>query len=522
MLGRKALPQSCASTRNERCSATSQQTFRRRGSKSIVCKAAEVAAETPNKLRPPCPTVPTKVAAVILGGGESDSRRLFPLTEKRTLPAIPLGCNYRLIDVPVSNCINSAITKIYILTQYNSTSLNRYLTRTYDFHTAGMSVSGDGSGFLEVVAATQSPSEQRWAEGAADSVRQWAAMLGTNERTFDDILVLPSDQLYRMNFANLVSLHRQNLSDLTIVCRPINEAKAEQFGVLKVDADGRVTDFMEKPKGDKKAAMSMDWDDISSFVALSPEGDKNLHGAIMGSDVDDFLQNKGSRGFIGSCGMYVFNKDALKRLLREYPKAKDFGRELIPYAIEKGYKVMAYNFQGFWEDIGGSITDFYDLHMSLLADSATFTFTSPDAPFFASPMNLPPSQHERSRCRSSMVGAGCTISRSEIVNSVIGSRSVIGEGCAIYDSIIMGADYYEHEKTFSRAVGPTFPPMGVGPFTVIRKAILDKNVRVGANCQLVNKEGVWESFDRVKSGICIRDGVIIISKSSVVPDGTVV
>ncbi|GAX84589.1 hypothetical protein CEUSTIGMA_g12010.t1 [Chlamydomonas eustigma] len=449
---------------------------------------------------------PSNVCAVILGGGESDSRRLFPLTEKRTLPAIPIGGIYRLIDIPMSNCINSGIFKIYILTQYNSTSLNRYLTRTYDL-SGGIPIGGDG--FMEVVAATQSPDSQRWSEGPADSVRQWMGMLESNakSRSIQDVIVLPSDQVYSLDFSKLLAFHRDNLADITIVCREVEESKAQQFGIVKVDKNSQITNFSEKPKGDEKTMMSMDWDELDSFLV---SGSTELQPSPLRSQ-------DGSRAYIASCGMYIFRRDVMKDLLVG-KQARDFGKELIPSAIQDGLKVMAYHMDSFWDDIGGSIGDFHKLNIELTSVEAPFNFNVAHNPLFACPVNLPPSIVDNCTLVNTMVGPGCTLTSSKFSDTVIGARSLIGSGCQISESILMGADYYEAEKSLQKPIGPSFPPVGIGAGCTIHKALIDKNARIGSSCTLVNKEGIIESFDRIKAGICIRDGVLIVSKSSAVPD----
>lgn len=500
-----------------------QHSISRSRSRSLAVASASPATSSPSsqyltglslQKRKTAPPPPANVAAVILGGGESDSRRLFPLTDKRTLPAIPIGGIYRLIDVVMSNCIHSNIFKIYILTQYNSTSLNRYLTRTYDLG-GGIPVGGDG--FMEVVAATQSPNSQRWADGPADSVRQWMGLLdGTPKtRAIEDILVLPSDQVYRTDFGDLVAFHRESLADITIVCHEVKESKADQFGIVKLDGSSKIIDFAEKPKGDDKVSMSMDWDELDTFLELGSTPLGMATASSMTSHGD------GERAYIASCGMYVFRRDVLKKLLNG-KKARDFGRELIPEAIKEGYRVMAYHLDSFWEDIGGSIADFYDLNIRLASANPPFVFNSTDSPFFARPMNLSPSQLEGCRIKESIIGSGCFISESEISKSIIGSRSVIGAGCKVTETIVMGSDYYEEEKDFNRAISPSFPHIGIGAGSIVHKCIIDKNARIGINCQLTNKEGIWESFDMMKSGVCIRDGILIVSKSSVVPDGTII
>jgi len=450
------------------------------------------------------------VCAVVLGGGENDSRRLFPLTDKRTLPAIPLGGIYRLIDIPLSSLINSGVNKVFVLTQYNSTSLNRYLQHTYEFH-KGIPFGGDG--FMEVVAATQGPKEQRWAEGPADTVRQWFSMFegSAQNRFIEDILVLPSDQIYTLDFTQLVDFHRQANADLTIVCRPVEERAVEQVGVVKLDGGStRIRLFEEKPTGDLKASMSMDFDDLQPFMN---ESHLNTVPFMEQLPADN-------KTWVGSCGMYVFRREALARLLRDNPKARDFSRELIPDALKKGMRVMAFNFPDYWVDVGGSIADLYAFEMALARDQLPFSFQQENT-FFACPQNLPPTQTLGASLNRVQLGGGCYIHPgTKITSCTIGSRTIIEENCTIEDTVIMGADYYESEKEWPRAVGPAYPHIGIGANSRICKAIIDKNARIGKNVKLLNTEGVYESMDRIGKGICIRDGVTIVSKSAVVPDNT--
>lgn len=451
------------------------------------------------------------VCAVVLGGGENDSRRLFPLTDKRTLPAIPVAGSYRLIDVPLSNLINSGVNKVFVLTQYNSTSLNRYLQHTYEWKNT---MSRDG--FLEVVAATQGPKEQRWAEGPADTVRQWWNMFKGNihERLIEDVLVLPSDQVYLIDFEEVVDFHRQSLADLTIVCRPVEEKLVDHFGIVKLMAHSTSIDtFEEKPQGDeRKALMSMDFEDMEEFINES--------------HVDSVpfldLETSKHRSWIASTGIMLFRKEALDMLLKRNQRAKDFGREIIPDALKAGLKVVAYNFPGYWTDIGGSIREFFDFNIALANGQVPFTFDDPKNPFYSSWGNLPPNQIQGCTMKNTIISSGCKVIKSQFNSSLIGARSIVGEGCNISDTMIMGADYYEFEKTWPKQVGPQYPAIGIGKNCKIHKAIIDKNARIGHGCELLNKEGVFESMDQLGKGIVIRDGVIIVSKSAVVPDGTCV
>ncbi|KAL6760903.1 ADP-glucose pyrophosphorylase large subunit [Haematococcus lacustris] len=473
-------------------------------------EAPPVPSERRREQRPLLNTIYPRgsVCAVVLGGGETDSRRMFPLTEKRTLPAIPLVGVYRLIDIPLSSLLNSGVNKVFVLTQYNSTSLNRYLQHTYDIHD---SITLGRDCFVEVVAATQGPKEQRWAEGAVDAVRQWMEMWApnANSRSIEDVLVLPSDQIYRLDFTQLIDMHRQSCADLTLVCKPVEEAMLNFMGAVKVGPGAQVIGFEEKPVPERHDQLSMDWDDLVDFM-----NEPHL------ASVPFLDPAEGGRTWVGSCGIMVFRSQALQRLLGDNVRAKDFGRDLIPAALKAGMKVMAYHLPSYWIDVGNGVPDFYKFHMDLTRNQVDFSFQDPASPVFGHPDPLPPTMCEDCQLHSSLLAMGCLLRSSSIHSSVIGSRTIIGPGCDIRDSVIMGADYYEHEKQWLRKVGPTYPAIGLGAGCVVHKAIVDKNARIGSNVQLVNKEGVFESMDRIGTGISITGGIIVISKAAVVPDGT--
>ncbi|KAJ9507612.1 hypothetical protein QJQ45_019208 [Haematococcus lacustris] len=472
-------------------------------------------------------------------------RRMFPLTEKRTLPAIPLVGVYRLIDIPLSSLLNSGVNKVFVLTQYNSTSLNRYLQHTCVGHSAVLCQSGqegcqavlwwqychwssllrlvEGDEvphtlwydihdsitlgrdcFVEVVAATQGPKEQRWAEGAVDAVRQWMEMWApnANSRSIEDVLVLPSDQIYRLDFTQLIDMHRQSCADLTLVCKPVEEAMLNFMGAVKVGPGAQVIGFEEKPVPERHDQLSMDWDDLVDFM-----NEPHL------ASVPFLDPAEGGRTWVGSCGIMVFRSQALQRLLGDNVRAKDFGRDLIPAALKAGMKARD---SSAWPPAEGG----QEPKQDLTRNQVDFSFQDPASPVFGHPDPLPPTMCEDCQLHSSLLAMGCLLRSSSIRSSVIGSRTIIGPGCDIRDSVIMGADYYEHEKQWLRKVGPTYPAIGLGAGCVVHKAIVDKNARIGSNVQLVNKEGVFESMDRIGTGISITGGIIVISKAAVVPDGT--
>ena len=467
---------------------------------------------------------PHNVCAVILGGAELDSKRLFPLTERRTLPAIPLCGNYRLIDIPVSNCINAGLYKIYVLTQFNSTSLNRYLTRTYDF-SQGIPIFG-GEGFMEVVAAQQSPDSQQWADGPADSVRQW---LKLNEgsakgRSIEDILILPSDQIYRIDLARLTHEHRKSNSDITIVSHVVSADQAKRFGILTYDDDLNLISFKEKPSNQEALkSMSMPWKfiDMAFAVTTSLDDEDTVPVAASSTSISRAkvlaqMTTDKDKQYVASCGIYLIKAKVLKDILLTKSGARTFSRDIIPDAINQGRKIRTYPLKGFFDDIGGSVRDYYDFSIGVAKGDIPFSFIDPVSPIFSCPAILPPNCFQDSKMKGVQVGSGCTILRSTLTNSIIGARSQIGEGCVISDTVIMGNDFYEDPHQ-----SPDTIPVGIGSDCEIHKTIIDKNVRIGSDVKLLNKEGIVES-DRIKQGIWIRDGIIVVAKSTVVESGTIV
>ncbi|MEW5305203.1 MAG: hypothetical protein WDW36_007761 [Sanguina aurantia] len=434
------------------------------------------------------------VLSIILGGGAGS--RLFPLTMQRAKPAVPIGGAYRLIDVPMSNCINSGLSKIYILTQFNSTSLNRHLGKAYNM---GSGMRSGGDGFVEVLAATQTPTDKEWFQGTADAVRQYTWLLDdVKNRAIEDVIILSGDHLYRMDYMKFVNYHRDSNADITIGSIAYGSERAKEFGLMKIDDKRRVTDFAEKPKTDEAlAAMKVD----TTILGLTPE-------------------EAADKPYIASMGIYVFKKEVLSRLLNEtYPKANDFGGEIIPLAA-KDLNVVAYPFYGYWEDIG-TIKSFFEENLKLTRHPSDFEFYDPQSPIYTSPRVLPPATVEKSKVIDSIIAQGSFIEEATITNAVIGIRSIIHKGCTIQDAMVMGADYYESEeqKTAIRAAGGI--SVGVGAGSYITNAILDKNVRIGKNVKIINKDGVSEFTDE-KRGIYIRSGIVVINKGTTIPDNTVI
>jgi len=426
------------------------------------------------------------VLAIILGGGAGT--RLYPLTKLRAKPAVPLAGKYRLIDIPVSNCINSEIFKIYVLTQFNSASLNRHIARAYNF-------SGFTEGFVEVLAAQQTPENPNWFQGTADAVRQYIWLL--EEWRVDEYLILSGDHLYRMDYRLFVQRHRQTQADITLSVVPVAERPASSFGLMKIDDSGRVIDFSEKPKGSELSKMRVD----TTILGLTPEKARQ-------------------QPYIASMGIYVFKKDVLIKLLKESLERTDFGKEIIP-AAAKDHNVQAYLFGGYWEDIG-TIEAFYDANLTLTQQpEPPFSFYDEKAPIYTRARYLPPSKLLDCQITESIIGDGCILKSCRISHSVLGVRSHVEAGCIIEDSLVMGADFYQPfvEQQSNCENDPI--PLGIGANSTIRRAIVDKNARIGCNVQIINKDRVEES-DREGQGFYIRSGIVVVLKNAVIPDGTIV
>lgn len=429
-----------------------------------------------------------KVLAIILGGGAGT--RLYPLTKLRAKPAVPLAGKYRLIDIPVSNCINSGIFKIYVLTQFNSASLNRHLSRAYNF-------SGFSEGFVEVLAAQQTPENPNWFQGTADAVRQYIWLF--EELDIDEFVILSGDHLYRMDYGEFVRRHRETNADITISVVPMDQRRASEFGVMKTDANGRVVKFSEKPKGDALLDMQVD----TTSLGLSPE------------EAAQFP-------YIASMGIYVFKRDVLISLLKRSLDHTDFGKEIIPSAAPD-HNVQAFLFNDYWEDIG-TIEAFYDANLALTQQPRPpFSFYDEKAPIYTRQRYLPPSQLLDCQIRESLVGDGCILKNCSVTHSVLGVRSRIESGCIIEDSLLMGADYYQThtERQSIEIPGPLDIPVGIGPDTTVRRAIIDKNARIGANVRIINKDHIEEA-ERENLGFYIRSGIVVILKNAVIPDGTLI
>jgi glucose-1-phosphate adenylyltransferase len=427
-----------------------------------------------------------KVLAIILGGGAGT--RLYPLTKLRAKPAVPLAGKYRLIDIPLSNCINSEIFKIYVLTQFNSASLNRHISRTYTF-------SGFNEGFVEILAAQQTPENPNWFQGTADAVRQYMWLF--EEWDTDEYLILSGDHLYRMDYAEFVQRHRETEADITISVIPIDEKRASDFGLMKIDQNGRVVDFSEKPKGEALKRMQVD----TTTLGLSPEEAQKTP-------------------YIASMGIYVFKKQVLNDLLKSRPEQTDFGKEIIPMAA-KDYNVQAYLFGGYWEDIG-TIESFFEANLALTQQpQPPFSFYDEKAPIYTRGRSLPPTKLLDCHITDSMIGEGCILKNCHIHRSVLGIRTRIEAGCTIQDALIMGADFYQPHAERQSGMGCGKVALGIGANTTIRRAIVDKNACIGCDVQIVNKDRIEEAA-REEEGFFIRNGIVVILKSATIPDGMII
>ncbi|MDH3494108.1 MAG: glucose-1-phosphate adenylyltransferase [Acidobacteriota bacterium] len=422
-----------------------------------------------------------KAIALILGGGAGS--RLFPLTRDRAKPAVPLAGKYRLIDVPISNCINSDVMHIFVLTQFNSASLNQHISRTYRF-------SSFSNGFVEIIAAEQTRESKQWFQGTADAVRQVLQHIPTLGH--DTVIILSGDHLYRMDYREFLNKHYESEADVTVSVIPCAEREAEGYGLLKTNDDGAITEFKEKPTGEELAAMRVD----TTKFGLSDTESEN-------------------RPYLASMGIYVFKYDRLAELLSKDQSWVDFGKEVIPASI-KEMNVQAHLFNHYWEDIG-TIRAFYDANLDLASPVPKFNFFNADAPIYTNSRYLPPSKIISCDMGNSMISEGCILNGVYARNSILGLRSRIDQGARIENSIVMGADYYESYEELGEKAAQGIPHIGIGENATINGAIIDKNARIGKNVQLVNKDGVEEA-DRDE--YYIRDGLIIVPKNAVLPDGT--
>lgn len=429
-----------------------------------------------------------RVLAIILGGGAGT--RLYPLTKMRAKPAVPLAGKYRLIDIPISNCINSEINKIYVLTQFNSASLNRHLTMSYNLS------AGFGQGFVEVLAAQQTPESPSWFEGTADAVRKYQGLF--HEWDVDHYLILSGDQLYRMDYSLFVQHHIDTGAQLTVGALPVDPAQAEDFGLMRTSSDGRIQEFREKPKGEALETMRVD----TQALGLSPE-------------------EAAKRPYLASMGIYVFSRDTLFDLLSSNPSSTDFGKEIIPASLARGDRLQSFLFDNYWEDIG-TIGAFYEANLALTDQpNPAFSFYDEKFPIYTRPRYLPPSKLQDAQVTASIIGEGSLLKACSIHHCVLGVRSRVEDEVVLQDTLVMGADYFEssEERLLLRERGGI--PIGVGRGSTVKRAIIDKNVRIGDNVTIVNKDHVEEA-DRPELSFYIRNGIVVVVKNGTIADGTVI
>ena len=429
-----------------------------------------------------------RVLAIILGGGAGT--RLYPLTKMRAKPAVPLAGKYRLIDIPISNCINSNINKMYVLTQFNSASLNRHLTQSYNLSAPF------GQGFVEVLAAQQTPDSPSWFEGTADAVRKYQWLF--QEWDVDEYLILSGDQLYRMDYSLFVEHHRNTGADLTVAALPVDGELAEGFGLMRTDNEGNIKEFSEKPKGERLKAMAVD----TSRFGLEEKSAKE-------------------RPYLASMGIYVFSRSTLFDLLNKNPSHKDFGKEVIPEALGRGDVLKSYVFDDYWEDIG-TIGAFYEANLALTKQpTPPFSFYDEKFPIYTRPRYLPPTKLVDAQITDSIIGEGSILKSCSIHHCVLGVRSRVESDVVLQDSLVMGSDFFESSEERSALRNGGGIPLGVGQGTTVKRAILDKNTRVGNNVAIVNKDHVEEA-DRADEGFYIRNGIVVVVKNASISDGTVI
>lgn len=420
-----------------------------------------------------------RTLAIIMGGGAGS--RLFPLTKDRSKPAVPLGGKYRLVDIPISNCLNSGLSKIYLLTQFNSTSLHRHVSSAYRFDHFG-------DKFVNVLAAQQTPSGSEWYQGTADAVRQnMRYFLRSN---YDYYLILSGDQLYQMDFSELMERHIRRGADLTIATLPVEREDAKGFGIMHTDAESKITRFVEKPEEDALL------DELTMPASLLKE-----------NGIDE-----GAERFQASMGIYVFNRAAMEEALDN--DFVDFGKHVIPKTIESK-EVYSHLFQGYWEDIG-TIRAFFDANLDLAKSNADYDFYAANNRIYTNPRLLPASKLNSATISEAIVSDGCIINDAMIERAIIGVRSLIEAGTTIQDTIIMGADFYESDREGCPSV-PT--KIGIGRNCRIRQAIIDKNARIGDDV-VIDPEGKPTDFDG--DNYYIRDGIVVVPKNGTIPSGTVI
>ncbi len=418
-----------------------------------------------------------KVISVILGGGAGS--RLYPLTATRSKPAVPIAGKYRLVDIPISNCINNNINRMYVLTQFNSASLNKHIKNTYQF-------SGFSSGFVDIIAAEQTPDSPNWFQGTADAVRQSLRHIEKND--FEYVLILSGDQLYQMDLTEMIDKHIAANADITIATIPVVAREAVEFGLLKTDAENTITSFIEKPA----AELLPNWT----------------------SDTGADMQAAG-RNYLASMGIYIFNKKLLfDLLLTEKKEATDFGKEIIPQAIDK-CKVVSYQYGGYWTDIG-NIYSFFEANLALTLEIPPFNLFDTERMIFSRARMLPPAKISGTTITSALFAEGCIIHAKSIANSVVGIRSRIGVGTVLESCYIMGSDFYETIDEIAHNLSKGIPKVGIGDNCYLKNVIADKDCRIGDNVKIIGGDHLEAKDHGLYS---IKDGIVVIKKGAMIPDG---
>ena len=426
------------------------------------------------------PMYAKETVSIILGGGAGS--RLYPLTASRSKPAVPIGGKYRLVDIPISNCINSNLNRIFVLTQFNSASLNQHIKNTYHF-------SAFSSGFVDILAAEQTPDNPGWFQGTADAVRQSLRHLAKME--FEYVLILSGDQLYQMDFSKMIDAHKKSGAALTIASIPVGEREAPEFGILKSNQENVITSFVEKPKKE----ILKDWV----------------------SDTGNEMKAQG-RNYLASMGIYVFNKEILHQFLNElHPNATDFGKEIIPDSIAN-YKVLSYQYDGYWTDIG-NIYSFFEANIALTQDVPLFNLFDSAQKVYTRARMLPPAKVSGTIINKAILAEGCIIHAKEVTSSVVGIRARVGKDTVIKNTYIMGCDYYENIDQIEQKNKKGIPILGIGERCIIEDAIIDKNCSIGNDVSI--KGGAHlEKIDHPL--YTIKDGIVVVKKGAVIPNGYIV
>lgn len=421
-----------------------------------------------------------EILTVILGGGAGT--RLYPLTASRSKPAVPIAGKYRLVDIPISNCLNAGIARMFVLTQYNSASLNRHIKNTYHF-------SAFSSAFVDILAAEQTPDSQTWYQGTADAVRQSLKHIGPFESEY--VLILSGDQLYQMDLMDMLRHHKERGADISIGTIPVDAREASDFGIMKVDENHIITSFTEKPKQD----VLKDWV----------------------SDTGDAMRAKGKE-YLASMGIYIFNRKLLFHLLQEeFKDATDFGKEILPRSLDK-YKVASYQYDGYWTDIG-NIYSFFEANLGLTEDLPEFNLFDNNRSIYTRARMLPPAKISGTTLEKTIISEGCIINASRIEHSVIGIRTRIGSGTTIVNSFLMGQDYFETLEEINHAQSHEIPTLGIGHRCYIRNAILDKNCRIGDDVRINGGPHLQNSDHSLYT---VKDGIVVIKKGAVLQNGFVI